>query len=128
MNNVQIEKNNTGILRITKGLSISFIISLVSIFIFSVILTYSNISEGIIPIAIIVLTFISIFVGAIISTRKVNKNGMLNGGIIGGIYVLLLYLISSIINTGFNINIYTILMIILGIIAGLIGGIVGINS
>lgn len=127
MNNVQIENNNNGILRITKGLSISFIISLISIFLFSIILTYSNISEKIIPTVIIVLTFISVFVGAIFSTKRVNKNGMLNGGIIGGGYVLLLYLISSIINTGFNLNMYTILMIILGIIAGLIGGIVGIN-
>lgn len=128
MNNTQKEKDNNTILRITKGLTISFVLSLISIFLFSIILTYSSISENIIPISIILLTFISIFIGAIISTRKTNKNGMINGGAIGGIYVLLLYLISSIINTGFDLNVYTIVMIVLGIIAGLIGGIIGINS
>ena len=128
MNDIQVNKNSNGILKITKGLMISFIISLISIFIFSVILTYSNISENIIPIVKIILTCISILVGSIISTRNINKNCMLNGGIIGGIYVILLYMISSIINTGFNINVYTIFMMILGIVAGLIGGIVGINS
>ena len=56
MNNIQVEKTNNGILQIAKGLIISFIISLVSIFIFSVILIYSNISENIIPIAIKKLT------------------------------------------------------------------------
>ena len=128
MNSIQIEKNNNSILQVTKGLIICFIISLISIFVLALILTYSTISERIIPITIIILTFISILIGSIISTRKVNKNGMLNGGIIGGIYVVLLYLISSILNTGFNLNIYTIIMIIVGIVAGLIGGIIGINS
>ena len=128
MNKVQIEKDNTIILRITKGLIVSFIISLISIFIFAIILVYSNISEKTIPVTIILLTFISILMGSIISTRKANKNGMINGGIIGGIYVVLLYLISSILNTGFQLNIYTIFMIIVGIVAGLIGGIIGINS
>lgn len=128
MNNLQIEKNSNGILRITKGIIISIIISLISIFIFSIILTYSSISEGIIPIAIIVLTFISILIGTIISTRAVRKNGMLNGGIIGGVYVFMLYIISSISNAGFQLNTYTILMITFGLLGGIIGGIIGINS
>lgn len=128
MNNIQVEKDNNGILRVAKGLMISIIITLITILLFSIILTYSNISENIIPIAIIILTFISILIGAIISTRNVNKNGMINGGIIGAVYVILLYLTSSILNTGFVLNSYTIVMIIAGIIAGLIGGIVGINS
>lgn len=128
MNNVQIEKNDNRMLRIAKGLIIAFIITLITILLFSIILTYSTISENIIPIAIIILTFISIFIGAIISTRNVNKNGMINGGIIGGTYMILLYFISSILNTGFSLNGYSIIMIISGIIAGLIGGIIGINS
>lgn len=128
MNNVQTEKNDNRILRITKGLAISFIITLITILLFSVILTYSNISEDIIPITIIILTFISILIGTIISTRNVSKNGMINGGIIGGIYVILLYLISSIMNTGFTLNSYSIIMMISGVISGLIGGIIGINS
>lgn len=128
MNNVQIEKNDNRMLRIAKGLTIAVIITLITILLFSIILTYSTISENIIPIAIIILTFISIFIGAIISTRNVNKNGMINGGIIGGTYMILLYFISSILNTGFSLNGYSIIMIISGIIAGLIGGIIGINS
>lgn len=128
MNNTQIEKNNNGILRVTKGLIISFIITLISIFILALILTYSSISEEIIPITITILTFISILIGSVISTRKVSKNGMINGGIIGGCYIIFIYIISSILNTGFKLNLYSILMIIVGIVAGLIGGIIGVNS
>ena len=129
MNNVKIENTTDNvIIKIFKGLIFSFVITLISIFIFAIVLTYSDISESIIPIVIIVLTFISILIGSIISMRKITKNGMLNGGIIGGIYVILLYLISSILNTGFTFNIYTIVMIIAGIVSGIIGGIIGVNT
>ena len=127
-NNIKIENTNNSAIRILKGLIISFLVTLVSIFIFSIILTYSNISEKIIPIVIIILTFISILIGTIIGVRKISKNGMLNGAIIGGIYVVLLYLISSLLNTGFAFNTYTILMIIAGIVSGIIGGIIGVNT
>ena len=115
-------------LKLLKGLGISMIVTLIGIFLFAVLLTYTNISEATIPIVIIAISFISILIGATISTRKITKNGMMNGGIIGGTYVILLYLLSSLLGAGFSFNIYTIIMMIAGIIAGLLGGILGINS
>lgn len=108
INNIQVEKNNSTPIKIVKGLIISFIVTLVTIFIFSIILTYTNISEVIIPAAIIVLTFVSILIGTIISMKRTSKNGLINGAIIGGAYVILLYVISSSLNTGFALNGYTI--------------------
>ncbi len=128
MNNMQIENSNGTMMNIFKGLLFSFVITLVSLLIFSIILTYSNISEKTIPIVIIILTFISILIGTMIGVRKITKNGMFNGAIIGGTYVILLYFISSLLNTGFIFNIYTIMMIITGIISGVIGGIISVNS
>ena len=128
MNSIQVEKNNSIAIKIVKGLIISFLVTLVTIFIFSIILAYSNISEGIIPIAIVVLTFVSILIGTIISMKKTSKNGLINGGIIGGTYVILLYIISSFLNTGFALNGYTICMIIAGIISGIVGGIIAVNT
>lgn len=128
MNNIQVERSNGISLKIFKGLVISFIVTLVTIFVFSVILTYTNVSENIIPIVIVVLNFVSILVGTIISMRKTSKNGLINGAIIGGAYVILLYIISSSLNTGFALNGYTIGMAIGGIIAGIVGGIIGVNT
>jgi len=128
MNSIQVEKNDSIGIKIIKGLIISFVVTLISIFIFSLILTYTDISEDIIPTVIIILTFISILVGSIISMKKTSKNGLVNGSIIGGTYVILLYLISSFLNTGFALNIYTVIMIIAGIISGMIGGIIGVNT
>ena len=102
------DKNENSIIKIVKGVGISFLITLFTIFIFSIILTYTNISENVIPVTIIVLTFISILIGSIITTKNISKNGLINGACIGGIYVVLLYLISSVTNTGFSLNIYSI--------------------
>lgn len=128
MTNVQLEKRENIVITIMKGIILSFFTTLISIFIFSAILTYTNVSEGVVPIVIIVLTFTSILIGTIISIRKISRNGMVNGAIIGGVYVVLLYLISSILNTGFIINAYTIGMVIAGIVSGIIGGIIGVNT
>lgn len=128
MTNVQIEKRENIVITIMKGIILSFFTTLISIFIFSAILTYTNVSEGVVPIVIIVLTFTSILIGTIISIRRISRNGMMNGAIIGGVYVVLLYLISSILNTGFIINAYTIGMVIAGIVSGIIGGIIGVNT
>ena len=128
MNNLKLESSDNLILKILKGIMVSFIITLISIFIFAILLTYTNISEKVIPLVIIGITSISILIGTMMEVRKITKNGMVNGGIIGGIYVVILYLISSILSTGFTLNMYTTLMITIGILSGIIGGIIGINT
>ena len=71
---------------IAKGVGISIGFTLIFLLIFSIILTYTNISEEWISPVIIVLTGISILIGSSIGNISLKKNGILNGGIIGGIY------------------------------------------
>lgn len=119
--------NKNNFMNIFKGIVISFILTLILLFLFSIVLTYTNIDENTIAPVIIIITVISILIGSSISTTKIKKNGIVNGGIIGLVYILTLYLISSIVETGFSLNTYSIIMMILSIMAGMIGGIVGVN-
>ena len=116
------------ILNIIKGVVISFLTTLILLFIFSIILTYSNLSENIIVPTIIIITAISIFIGSTIASLKISKNGMVNGALIGGIYLVIIYLFSSFINQEFSLTIHSIIMIIASIICGMFGGILGINK
>lgn len=116
------------IFNIAKGVVVSFIVTLILLFVFSIVLTYSNISENIITPTIIVITAISIFVGSTIANLKMNKNGLMNGALIGGIYLMIIYIISSIINQEFSLTINSIIMIIASIICGMFGGVLGINK
>ena len=112
---------------IFKGVGISFVVTLVTLLIFSLVLTYTSVGESTISPVIIVITAISILFGSSISTKSIKKNGMVNGGVVGLIYLLIIYLISSILNWKFGLNLQSLAMIILGIVFGILGGIIGVN-
>lgn len=113
---------------IIKGVIISIIFTLIILFIFSIILTYTNISESFITPVIIVTTAISIFIGSSIGNFKMNKNGLLNGAMIGGIYLISIYLLSGIVNHNFSLSTQSIIIIVAGIVCGMFGGIIGVNK
>lgn len=116
------------VMTILKGTMVSMILTLVLLFVFATILTYTGIAENTIPAVIIVITAISLLIGSSIASRKMRKNGLLNGAIIGAIYLLMIYIISSIVSGSFAMELKSIIMIIVGIIFGILGGIVGVNA
>lgn len=117
-----------GFVNIIKGISIALISTIIFLLIFSLILTYTNVSEQFISPVIIVITAISIFIGSSIGNFKMKRNGLLNGAIIGGIYLTVIYLLSSILNHNFTMTIQSIIIIVAGMICGMLGGIIGINK
>lgn len=121
------QKGTNNVVNLFKGIIFSILITLVLLFAFAAILTYSDMQESSIPVVTIAITAISILIGSSISTIKINKNGIINGGIIGFVYIFLLYILSSVVKIGFALNAYSIVMMILAIVAGMVGGIVGVN-
>lgn len=127
MNNIsKVEKNNT-ITIIAKGYVFSLIISLISLFIYAIILVNTNIQENTIKPVVITITGISILVGSSIASSKIKKNGIVNGVCVGGLYLGSLYILSSIAFSGFSLTLSSIIMIVIGSILGGIGGIIGVN-
>lgn len=121
------ESDKRIIKNIFKGIVISMTFTFVCLLIFSILLTYTNISENTITPVILVVTGISILIGSSIGNTKIKKNGILNGAFIGGGYILILYLISSTLNVRFNLNLQSIIMIAVGVVFGILGGIIGVN-
>lgn len=114
------QESKNSIFYIVKGIALAYFITFLLLFVFSMILTYTNITESAIAPVILMITIISILIGSSLSSSKIKKNGLLNGGIIGFIYIIMLYLISSFIQTGFSLNLYAILMIVFSILAGMV--------
>ena len=122
------ESISKNFLNIIKGVIISIIFTLLFLFVFSIILTYTNISEQFITPVIIVVTAISIFIGSSIGNMKMKKNGLINGALVGGIYLLSIYLLSGIINQNFALTTQSIIIIVAGMICGMFGGIIAVNK
>lgn len=118
---------NSSIIPFLKGIGIAFMVTLIALVIFSLVLTYTNVSEAVIDPIIIVITGISILMGSSIGNSKIKKNGLLNGALIGACYFMIIYLISSLLNWKFMLDVQSIVMIAIGIFFGILGGIIGVN-
>lgn len=127
MENLDKNELSANLIRIVKGSIAAIVITLILLFIFAILLTYTKLQENIINPVVIVVTAISILIGSSISTLKIKKNGLLNGALVGIIYIVTIYLISSITGSGFACNINTIIMMVSSVIAGMLGGIIGVN-
>lgn len=127
MENLDKNELSANLIRIVKGSIAAIVITLILLFIFAILLTYTKLQENIISPVVIVVTAISILIGSSISTLKIKKNGLLNGALVGIIYIVTIYLISSITGSGFACNINTIIMMVSSVIAGMLGGIIGVN-
>lgn len=127
MDNLDKKEAKENLIRIIKGSGVALGITLLLLFIFAVLLTYTNIAESVIKPVIIIVTAISILIGSSLSTLKIKKNGLLNGAIVGFIYIFSLYIISSITGSSFNLNIISIIMLVASVVAGMVGGIIGVN-
>lgn len=124
MNKVNLNNN---IIKVIKGSIISFLISVILLFIFASLLVYTSLQETTIKPVVIIISIVSILIGSSLSSIKIKKNGIVNGALVGLIYILTLYILSSIVFIGFNLNIYSIIMIMGAILSGMVGGIIGVN-
>lgn len=115
------------ITNLAKGVGIALFTTVILLFIFASILTFTQLSETMINPVIIIVTAISILMGSSIGNIKIRKNGIANGALIGGIYMLTIYFISSVLNWKFGLGIQSIIMIVIGMIFGILGGIIGVN-
>ena len=68
------ENNKKNVKNISIGIGISILITVICLFVFSVLLTYTNISENTITPTIIILTGISVLIGSSIGNVKIKKN------------------------------------------------------
>lgn len=123
-----ISENGNNIKRIIKGSIFSIVITLIGLLVYSIILSYTSVSESTMPATIIIITAVSILIGSTISTSNIKKNGIVNGILVGIIYIAIIYLISSIVTGNFLLNTNSIIMVIASVLTGALGGIIGVNK
>ncbi len=118
---------HVNLLRVLKGLILSFLITLPCFLAFALFLTYTDFPEKYTFIAVLITTIISVLTASAYSTKNVKSKGWMNGCAVGVLYVAILYLASSIVFMNFAVDVQVLLTVIIGAIVGCLGGIFGIN-
>lgn len=110
-----------------KGVVLSFSTTLILIILMAIILTYTSLSEGVIPVINSIIMILSIALGSIYMSLKISEKGWLNGAVIGLLYIFVLVILGSSFIDTFKLDSYILLRIVISIITGAVGGMIGVN-
>jgi len=122
-----LHESESKIILMIKTLILAFAISFVCIIIYSIILSFTSVSDNTMAIITQIITMISIVIAALYCGKKVKSKGWLYGMIVGLLFVLLMIPISMIWGQTPTFDKYFTAKIIMGTLVGFIGGIIGVN-
>lgn len=123
----RIKRGRGSMMYIIKGVLLGYIISVVSIIIYGLLVTFTSLSESSMPIVIIVVSTVSIALAAIYVAIKVESRGWLNGALTGLVYMIVLLLLSFLFKSGVTLDRFVLIRMFMGFVIGSLAGIIGIN-
>ncbi|QZY57054.1 TIGR04086 family membrane protein [Crassaminicella profunda] len=125
--NKNIEKSGSIIWVYVKAILAACIFALLIFIIMALLITYTNISETIIPMMASIVMVISTLISGMVVGAKTKRKGWLHGALVGVVYVLLIIFMNWVFVKDFSIGSPALLKSLIGIIAGGIGGMIGVN-
>lgn len=120
-------KNINPIWTYGKGILAACVFALFVFVIMALIITYTSISETIIPMIASIVMVISSAISGMYVGNKFKRRGWLHGIFVGLIYAVLLIFMSWIFINDFTIGRYALYKGVTGSLASGIGGIIGVN-
>ncbi len=118
----------SAVLFMLKAVAISYIISLVLLFVASLLATYYAFSDSAIHITANIITALGTLAAGFASGRHFSGKGIFFGAGTGTIYTLLLSVIGNIFSGNINFGSSFLTALIIGVLCGAVGGITGINT
>lgn len=117
-------KKETGLLKASLiGAIISLIISICAIFIFSYILYRTSLSDKSSSVIVMVISYLSVFLGALFSVKIKKSRALIVGASVGIIYFLVLFVFACILNG--SLYIPSLSGLFLGLLLAIAGAIAG---
>ena len=112
---------------IVLGVAIAYAITAVGFIAAAIGITYTNLSEGSLPVIVVITCFISVVVAGFDAARQSLSRGWMWGAAAGLLYAVVLMFVITWVQGGFVMDVRKVLLIALSLIGGGIGGMVGIN-
>lgn len=110
-----------------KSIGKSLLITTIFMLIISAIITYTSVSESILPLVTAVVMVLSIAYSGLLSASRLRKQGLIHGAITGTLYILILLFLSWVLIRDFSVDKFAIIKGVIGIASGGIGGMIGVN-
>lgn len=105
----------------------SVILTVVLIFIISLLMAFTSLEERFINPLVIGAVSLSLLICAYRIAKNKKEKGILYGVGLGIIYMVILYMASVFISFDFSLSLNSLIMIVIGIIGGAVGGVLGVN-
>lgn len=109
------------------GTIFAYFITLLVFIIYSLLITYTDVTEKYMQTIIMVTTVVSVLVSGFLSTKNIKSKGLLIGILSGVIYFIILLIVAFCILPTIEFNSKLLTLLMLSICSGGIGGIIGIN-
>ncbi|WP_026475753.1 TIGR04086 family membrane protein [Alkaliphilus transvaalensis] len=110
-----------------RGLVRGYVLALMLFLLSGIIITYSSIGEGSIPLVSSVISILGVAYAAIYVVANIGAKGWLHGAVIGLVFMLLLVILSKMFVTDYVVDKYVSYKLLISIATGSIGGMIGIN-
>lgn len=121
-----IRKNST-LTVYMKGILSACIFSIFVFILMALLITYTSISEAIIPIVTSIVMVISVAMGGMYTGFKLKRKGWLHGAMAGLSFVLLITAMGWVFLDDFSVGRLMLYKMLTGLAAGGIGGMIGVN-
>lgn len=112
---------------ILKGLGYSYVLTLATLLIYNLFLTFGNVSGSTIAMASSIITTLSSAFGGFYASKKIKEKGLIYGILVGFIYIVCLMIIVFLAKETFSFEIEMIYKVLLVSLSGGIGGVLGVN-
>lgn len=112
---------------VTKGTMVSLLITVLFTAIFSLVMTYVNLGEGILGVVHVVVSCVALVIGSIFAAKSHKRNGWIVGLGVAIMFYIALLLMGFVLGAEEIFSIYVLIKLGLCIVIGVLAGMLGIN-
>ncbi|MCK9479863.1 MAG: TIGR04086 family membrane protein [Firmicutes bacterium] len=120
-------KHSLTFVKFIKNISVCYLLTVVFLTVLAVVVTYMPISEGVVPVAVLLITIASIAMSGFLVAKSAQSKGWLCGAVTGVFYITTLCLLGSLVFGELHLGVGFLSMLLIGALSGAVGGIIGVN-